>query len=446
MPRDLTRGSILKNIAFFAGPYLLACFLQTFYPIVDLFIAGVFNGASTISAIAIGGQVMHLLVMVIAGIAMGGNVCVGRAFGEKSPENLTKSIGSSVIVFTGLALILTAVSFFCAEPIFRVLQTPQEAWNEALIYTQICFLGVPFIAAYNFIASVYRGIGDTRHPLVFVAIGGAFNIILDYILIGPMQMGATGAAIATVIAQGISVLAGFVSLRKLRIGVNLSRELIHPDKTAIHSILGVGLPIAVQDGFIQIGFLVITAIANSRGLYVSAAVGIVEKIICFFFLVPSAMLACVSAIAAQNRGAGLHKRSKQVLLDAIRICLIYGGICAVICQPCAATLVALFTSEAEVIRLGTEYLRTYSVDIAAAGVHFCFSGYFCAYSKSIWSFIHNLISVTLVRVPGTWLAAVLFPATLYEMGIVTPMGSLVSVIICIMVYQHYKNSAFSSSK
>ena len=436
MPRDLTTGSIAQNMAAFAGPYLIACFLQTFYPIADLFIAGLYNGASTTSAISIGGQVMHFIVMMVAGIAMGANVCVGKAFGERSKEAQAKATGNAILIFAGLAVVMTALAFPFTEQIIDVLQTPPESRAETLIYTQICFLGIPFIAAYNLIASIYRGLGDTRFPLFFVAIGGFFNIALDILFIGRLGMGATGAAAATVIAQAVSVAVGIACLRRMPA---FCRPDMRPDRATMRAILGIGLPILCQDGFVQIGFLVITAIANARGLYVSAAVGIVEKIICFLFLVPSAMLAAVSAVSAQNRGAGLHARSKLALKYGILTCCIYGGVAAVVCQPLSPLFVGLFTTEQEVVRLGAQYLRTYSFDVMAAGTHFCFSGFFCAYSRSAWSFIHNAVSICAVRIPGTWLASLLFPATLYEMGAVTPLGSLASVVICVFVYRHYRS-------
>ncbi|MBQ9244151.1 MAG: MATE family efflux transporter [Proteobacteria bacterium] len=435
MPRDLTTGNLARNMAAFAGPYLLACFLQTFYPIADLFIAGLYNGASTISAISIGGQIMHFIVMLIAGIAMGATVNIGKAFGKGDDEAIASATGNSILIFMVLSGVLTALAYPCTEQLVGLLQTPKEAWQETLDYTRICFLGIPFIAAYNLIASIYRGLGDTRFPLLFVAIGGCFNIALDLLFIGHLGMGATGAALATVIAQGASVAVGALCLARMKA---MRRPNMRPDRAMMRAILGVGLPILSQDGFVQVGFLVITAIANTRGLYVSAAVGIVEKIICFLFLVPSAMLATVSAVSAQNRGAGQHARSRLALKYGLVTCCVYGGIAAVLCQPLSPALVGLFTSEQEVARLGAQYLRTYSFDVMAAGAHFCFSGFFCAYSRSAWSFIHNAVSICAVRIPGTWLAATLFPATLYEMGAVTPLGSVVSVIICILVFRHYR--------
>ena len=276
--------------------------------------------------------------------------------------------------------------------------------------------------------------GDTRRPMYFVAAAGVVNIALDYILIGPMGMGAAGAAIATITAQAISVLLAIVAMRSSRFGIRVTREDIRPQGEVIRSIASIGMPIAVQEGLIQISFLAITAIANSRGVEVSAAVGIVEKVISFLFLVPSAMLSTVSVTAAQNAGAGKNDRSRQALRIGVSICLIFGAAVFVICQFASEQIVSAFARNQEnVIRLGGQYLRAYALDCVFAGVHFCFSGFFTAFGKSMYSFIHNIISVVTVRVPGAYLASVLFPATLYPMGLAAPMGSLLSVIICVIM-------------
>ena len=199
---------------------------------------------------------------------------------------------------------------------------------------------------------------------------------------------------------------------------------------------GIGVPVAFQEGLIQVSFLVITAIANSRGVNVAAAVGIVEKIICFLFLVPSSMLSTVSAVAAQNAGAGKHERGRKALWYGISVCVITGAVVFVTCQFAAERIVGVFvTDEPEVVRLGGQYLRSYTIDCAVAGIQFCFSGYFSAYGKSLYSFFHNITSIALVRIPGAYLASVLFPATLYPMGLAAPMGSLLSSVICVFLYR-----------
>jgi Na+-driven multidrug efflux pump len=250
-------------------------------------------------------------------------------------------------------------------------------------------------------------------------------------------MGAGGAALATVVSQGVSVLLGLIALKKYH-GDAFHRGA-RPDRDDAGRILGVGVPIALQEGLIQVSFLVITMIANSRGVEVAAAVGIVEKVISFLFLVPSAMLSTVSALSAQNAGAGRHDRSRQVLCIGCLICAGFGAVVFVLCQPLAPHIVSLFVKQGDnveaVVRLGGQYLRTYSLDCMLAGIHFCFSGFFSAYGKSGYSFLHNIISIITFRIPGAWAAAVLFPQTLYAMGIAAPMGSLLSVVICLVLYR-----------
>ena len=175
-------------------------------------------------------------------------------------------------------------------------------------------------------------------------------------------------------------------------------------------------------------------IANSRGVEIAAAVGIVEKIITFLFLVPSTMLSTISAIAAQNIGAGKKDQAKKTLWTGTAITAGIGFFFAVLFQPFSEPFLALFTSDASVIKFGTEYLRTYVIDCLIAGIHFCFSGYFCACGLSILSFVHNAISIVLFRIPGTWLAARYFPDTLTPMGLAAPAGSLFSVLFCFFAY------------
>lgn len=199
-------------------------------------------------------------------------------------------------------------------------------------------------------------------------------------------------------------------------------------------VLKIGVPIAAQDGFIQVAFIIITIIANRRGLSVAAAVGIVEKIISFLFLVPSSMLSTVSALGAQNMGAGKYERADQILRYAMGIAVGFGLIVSLLIQIIAGPMVGLFTTDATVILLGAQYIRGYIWDCIFAGVHFSFSGYFCAYGKSEISFVHNLIAILCVRIPGVYLTSKIFPDTLFPMGLATATGSLLSVIICMIAF------------
>lgn len=435
MKKDLTQGSVWKNLLIFSVPFLISSFLQTFYGLADLFIAGQFNGADVISAVSIGSQVTHMLTVMIVGLAMGTTVTISRAVGAKQNKEISRGIGNTILLFLCFAAAATVLLCLSVNGILALISTPPEAIEEARRYLLICFMGVPFITAYNVISSIFRGMGDSRTPMYFVAVAGIINIVLDFILIGPLKMGAAGAALATVTAQALSVIFALTALMKKDMGIAFSWKDIRFDRDMVSRILKVGVPIAVQDGFIQISFLVITAIANSRGVTVAASVGIVEKYICFVFLVPSAMMSAVSAIASQNAGAGMHDQAKQVLKYGIMIGVIFGAVMAVICQFGAEGIVSIFVKgDAEVVRLGGQYLRSYIFDCMFASIHFCFSGYFCAYGKAYISFLHNLISVLLVRIPGTYLASVFYPDTLYPMGWAAPLGSLLSALICTGVF------------
>ncbi len=238
----------------------------------------------------------------------------------------------------------------------------------------------------------------------FVAAAGIINVGLDILLIGPAGMGAAGAALATVLSQAVSDILAINSLRRISSAVP-DRKDFGFRKETLSEILRIGVPVAMQEGFIQISFLVITAIANSRGVEVSAAVGVVEKVISFLFLVPSAMMSTVSAVAAQNAGAGRHDRSRQALFYSILFCCIYGACVFTLCQLISEQIVSLFIhSDPLAVALGGQYLRSYSLDTLFAGIQFCFSGFFSAYGKAFYSFVHNIISILAVRIPGAYYA------------------------------------------
>ena len=436
MERNLTTGSVGKNILIFSLPYLLSYFLQTLYGMADLFIIGQFDGVASTTAVSIGSQVMHMLTVMLVGLAMGTTVSIARAVGGRNHKQVSENVGNTVTLFFGLSIVLTVVLLLLVRPIVGVMSTPAEAVDGTVAYLTICFLGIPFITAYNIISSIFRGMGDSKSPMYFIAIACAANIMLDYLFIGALGFGPAGAALGTTLAQTISVA---VSLFLRRKSISLSKGDFHPRRSVVGQILQIGVPVALQDGLIQIAFIVITIIANRRGLNDAAAVGIVEKIIGFVFLVPSSMLSTVSALGAQNIGAGKPERAVQTLRYAICITVGFGLCVCIGVQLCAEQLVALFTDRqaaggAEVIRFGGQYLRSYILDCVFAGIHFSFSGYFCACGKSVLSFLHNISSVLLVRVPGSYLASMLFPDTLFPMGLASAGGSLLSVMLCILFY------------
>lgn len=432
--KNLTTGSVLNNIVYFSIPYLFSYFLQILYGLADLFVVGQFCGVSTITAVSIGSQIMHMLTVIIVGLAMGTTVVIAQAIGANDKKRTTQAVGNTITLFLIFSLVMAVVLLLSVGGIVSVMSTPVEAVAETKSYLTICFLGIPFIVAYNIIASIFRGLGDSKSPMYFIMIACAVNIILDYVLIGAYRMGASGAAIATVVSQTVSVIVALIFIKKHKSGLQVSRAELKPRKAVMGKILNIGVPVALQDGFIQIAFLVITIIANLRGLNDAAAVGIVEKIIGILFLIPSAMLSTVSAVAAQNLGAKKVDRAKKTLWEALAITVGFGMVFSIAIQFMAGDVVSIFTSESEVIRLGDQYLRGYVWDCVLAGMHFCFSGFFCACGWSILSFIHNVAAIIIARIPLAYLASVMFPDTLYPMGMATNTGSLLSVLICVGAY------------
>lgn len=430
MKRELTSGSVMKNLLFFSLPYLLSFFLQTLYGMADLLIIGQFGSVADTTAVSVGSQVMHMLTVMIVGLAMGATVNIGQAIGGRDNRRAALFTGNTVTLFMGLSSVLTLLLLVLRSAIVSAVSTPAYAAAGTVDYLTICFIGIPFITAYNIISAVFRGTGDSKSPMYFIAVACAANIALDYLFIGVLGMGPAGAALGTVLSQAISVIISLIVIKRRSTGLALTKADIRPNKQIIGKILKIGIPVAMQDGFIQIAFMVITVIANRRGLNDAAAVGIVEKIIGFLFLVPSSMLSAVSALGAQNIGAQKPERARKTLLYAIFIAAGFGGTVAVIMQFLSSGAVSLFTDSAVVTRLGGEYLRGYAWDCLFAGIHFAFSGYFCACGKSGISFMHNMIAILLVRIPGAYFMSSMFPGTLYPMGLATAAGSLLSAIIC----------------
>ena len=438
MENKLTSGSVLKNLIVFSIPYLLSYFLQTLYGMADLFIIGQFDGVASTTSVSVGSQIMHMLTVVIVGLAMGTTVSVAQDVGGSNKKQAERDIGNTVTLFMVVSVAFMIGLLLLVNQIVAVMSVPAEAVKGTVIYLTVCFAGIPFITAYNIISSIFRGLGDSRSPMYFIAVACVANIVLDYFFMGAMHLGPAGAGLGTTISQAFSVLISLTVILKKR-SFSLNRNDFKPVRKVMGKLLKIGIPVAMQDGLIQVAFIIITIIANQRGLNEAAAVGIVEKIMSFLFLVPSSMLSAVSALGAQNIGAGKKERALQTLKYAVILATGFGIVVSVIIQFTAGPLVGLFTDihtadGAEVVRFGEQYLRGYIFDCIFAGVHFCFSGYFCACGKSVLSFIHNILAITLVRVPGVYLTSKLFPSTLFPMGLATAAGSLLSVIICCIAF------------
>lgn len=446
MKRNLTSGSVLKNIIYFSLPYMLSYFLQTLYGMADLFIIGQFDGVAGTTAVSNGSQVMYMLTVIIVGLAMGTTVNIGKAVGRHDREDISRIIGNTATLFMTISVVLMVVLILLVRLIVSVIGTPSQAVEGSVNYLTVCFIGIPFITAYNIISSIFRGMGDSKSPMYFIATACFANIVLDYLFMGVLKLGPTGAALGTTLSQTLSVLITLIYIRKKNTGIEFEKSDLKPDKETIGKILKTGIPVSLQDGFIQVAFIIITVIANHRGINDAAAVGIVEKVIGVLFIVPSSMLATVSALSAQNIGAKKYDRAEKTLRYTIILTVSYGIVVATITQFISKLIISLFSPDSTVILLGSEYLTGYSWDCIFAGIHFCFTGYFCAYGKSYIGFVHNIISILFIRIPGSYLASAMFSDTLLPMGFAASAGSVLSILICVGAFIWLKTHSLKKLK
>ena len=326
--QNFSKGPIFGPLVRFALPILFALFLQTMYGAVDMMVVGQFATAADVSAVSTASWLMQLVTALVVGIAVGTTVLLGRKLGEGNVEESGKIVGASIALFAILGVALTVIMELLAVPLVRVMQTPPEAVDAAVSYMRICSAGTIFIVAYNVLGSVFRGIGNSRVPLMAVAFACVFNIAGDYLLVGVFNMAASGAAIATVAAQALSVLLSFLIIRKQKLPFSLHKGDIQADPARMFAVLKLGFPIALQDVLVSISFLAITAIVNTLGVVISAGVGVAEKLCGFIMLVPSAFSQAMSAFVAQNMGANEPMRARRGLIYGIAASFVVGIVMA----------------------------------------------------------------------------------------------------------------------
>lgn len=435
---DLTQGNVLGILIRFALPFLFASFMQAFYGAVDLYVVGRFGGAADIAAVNIGSQVMQIITSFIIGISMGVTVRLAHHIGSKDHEEAARTVGNAVILFLGIALVITPLMTWQSDDIVLLMETPAAAVARTANYVFICSIGLPFIIAYNVIAALLRGVGDSKTPMYFIGVACVVNVIADFALVGGLSMGVAGAALATVLAQTISSLCGIIYLIHHGFPFDFQKKHIKWKGKNLRRILVVGLPIAMQDTLINIAFIALTVIANFRGLIASSAVGVTEKLIMFMFLVPSAMLSAISAITAQNMGAGKRERAVLAVKYGILITAVFGAIMCAASWLIPDLLTGIFTKDPAVIEAAGEYLRTYSIDCILVAFTFCVNGYLCGQDKSIVTFIHNTISIFIVRIPVAYLLSELFADSLLPMGLASPLGSVLSILILLIYFSYVK--------
>lgn len=431
--QNFTEGRIFGPLIRFALPVLFALFLQTMYGAVDLLVVGKFGGELSdvyVSAVSTGSQLMMTVTVVITGLAMGLTVYVGRKIGAGLKEEAGQIIGNGIFLFGVIAAVMTIVMVFAASSLAGVMRAPTEAFDDTVTYIAICSAGAIFIVAYNLVGSIFRGLGDSKIPLLTVVIACALNILGDLLLVAVFDLGATGAAYATIFAQAISVLLSLVIIRRRELPFTFSMKDIRPKGLHIKEILILGIPIALQDLLVSISFLVIIAIVNDLGLTESAGVGVAEKLCGFIMLVPSAYMQSMSAFVAQNIGAEKPERARKALLCGIVSSFAVGIVIAYFTFFHGDLLAGIFANGAEVIAAAAEYLKAYAIDCLLTSFLFCFIGYFNGCGNTKFVMLQGIIGAFCVRLPISWTMSKRAPVSLFHIGLATPASTMVQILMC----------------
>ena len=435
-----TQGKILKPLILFALPVLLALFLQAMYGAVDLLIVGKFASSADVSAVSTGSQIMMTLTNLVSSFAMGTTVLLGQQIGCGERKQGGRTVGTAIVMFTVIALVMTAVLVIFAPQVSSIMNAPEEAFDKTVAYVRICGGGMLVIVAYNLIGCIFRGIGDSRTPLFTVAVACVFNIAGDLILCAGFKMGTSGAAFATVFAQIISVIVSFGVIRKKELPFEMRRTDIGVHGRTLRKMVGLGAPIALQDLLVSISFLIILAIVNSMGVTASAGVGVAEKVCAFIMLISSAFMQSISAFVAQNYGARRMDRAKKALHYGVAVSFAIGVGMFFLSFFHGSVLAGIFSSDALVIEAAADYLKAYAIDCMFTAIFFCYIGFYNGIGMTKFVMIQGIIGAFCVRVPVSWFMSRRAGATLFDIGLATPFSSILQLVLCLgcMLYLRKK--------
>lgn len=442
---DFTQGSILKKLVAFMMPVLGALILQAAYGAVDLLVVGRFGSTSGLSAVSTGSQVLNLVTFVVVQFAMGITVLIARYLGEKKPEKIGAVIGGGAIVFTIISVVLFIVMVCFAHPISILMQAPEEAVDLTASYVRICGGGIFFIVVYNLLSAIFRGLGDSKSPLLFVLVACIVNVIGDLALVAGLHMDAAGAAIATVSAQALSVVFAVVLLIKKELPFSIARKDFRLNPQC-KKFLKIGLPLALQEFLTQVSFLALCAFVNRLGLEASSGYGVACKIVNFAMLVPSALMQSMASFVSQNIGAGKKKRAKKSMFTGIGVGLVVGCLVFALVIFKGDVLAGFFSTDAAVIENGYAYLKGFALETIVTAILFSMVGYFNGNNKTIWVMTQGLIQTLLVRLPLAYFMSIQPNASLTKIGLAAPISTMVGVVLNIGFYVYLNRVEQKSGK
>ena len=438
--RDFTQGNILKKLVFFMLPILGALVLQAAYGAVDLLVVGRFGSTSGLSAVSTGSQVLNLVTFVVTQLAMGITVLIARYLGEKRQEQIGMVLGGAAVVFALISTGLFIVMVGLARPISVLMQAPEEAVNLTASYVRICGSGIFFIVAYNLLAAVFLGMGDSKSPLLFVLVACVVNIIGDLVLVAGLHLDAAGAAFATVFAQAVSVVFAVVILLKKDLPFNIRKQDFRLNAQC-RRFLAIGIPLALQEFLTQLSFLALCAFVNRLGLEASSGYGVACKIVNFAMLIPSALMQSMASFVAQNVGAGKFRRAKQAMFTGIGVGLVFGCLVFVLVLLKGDVMAGFFSSDEAVIQKGFAYLKGFAPETIATAILFSMVGYFNGNNKTVWVMAQGLIQTLLVRLPFAYVMSIQPNASLTKIGLAAPISTMVGIVLNVgfYVYLNHKD-------
>lgn len=443
---DFTQGSILGKLVPFMLPILGALILQAAYGAVDLLVVGRFGTTSGLSSVSTGSQVLNLVTFVITQSAMGITVLIARYIGEKKQQQIGALIGGSIVVFAMISAVLFVVMICFSRPIAVLMQAPAEAVSLTSMYVKICGGGIFFIVAYNLLAAIFRGLGDSKSPLIFVAVACVVNIAGDLVLVAGFQLDAAGAAIATVLAQAVSVVLALLLLFKRKLPFTIKKNDFKINEHCKRA-LKTGLPLALQECLTQISFLALCAFVNKLGLEASSGYGVACKLVNFAMLIPSALMQSTASFISQNVGAGNEKRAKKTMFTGIGVGLTIGCIVFIFIMFKGDILTGIFTTDEVVIQKGYNYLRGFASETIVTAVLFSMIGYFNGHDKTVWVMLQGLIQTLLVRLPLAYYMSIQPDASLTKIGFAAPVATMFGIVLNMIfyIYCNRKNKIINSN-
>lgn len=427
--RNLSEGNVAKQLIFFAVPFILSNLIQSLYNVADMIIVGQFSGTVSMSGVNIGGQITFIITNLVIGLAAGATVLIAQYLGAGQQKELEETIGTLFTVLILAAVLFSALMIVLRVPILRLIQTPAESFDEANRYLTITMAGTIFIFGYNALSAVMRGMGDSKRPLYFVGVACAVNVGLDLLMVKQWGMGASGAALATVISQAASMILCILYLKVNDFVFSFRLSAFGFHKERLKMLLKIGIPTSVQSFASSLSFLFLTTMVNGLGVTASAAVGAVGKFNGFAILPAVAISNSVAAMSAQNIGAGKLDRAKKTFFIGLALSFSFSTIIFTLSRIFPEEILSIFADDADLVAAGKVYLTYFGLDYLVVPFFFNLNGLFNGSGHTTFSLINGSMAAILVRIPACYFFGAICGFGLGGYGLGAPCASLAASLV-----------------